>query len=80
MKERYITTINELRKNINMNKAHELVKININDPIYKISVANYDFIYDDINYLFDIYKSDYAMSICNIYIELLQDCQKSEVE
>lgn len=59
MKEIYITTINELRKNINMDKAHKLVKININDPIY---------------------KSDYAMSICNIYIELLKDCQKSEAK
>lgn len=79
MKEKYIATINELRKNIDMDKAHKLVKININDPIYKIGVMNYDFIYEDINYLFNTYTNNYAISICNVYIELLENCQKSEV-
>lgn len=80
MKNKYITTINELRKNIDMNKAHKLAKDNINDSIYKIGVTNYDFIYEDINYLFDTYANNYTIAICNVYIELLKNCQRNEVQ
>lgn len=67
--------VTDLRKNVDILKYNKLKKLNENDMFYSWAFDYDDILYDDIaNDGF--YTEQYIKDILNVYIEVLEKCQK----
>lgn len=65
----------ELRKNVDILKYNKLKKLNENDMFYSWAFDYDDVLYEDVvNDGF--YTEQYIKDILNVYIEVLEKCQK----
>lgn len=67
--------VTDLRKNVDILKYNKLKKLNENDMFYRWAFDYDDVLYEDVvNDGF--YTEQYIKDILNVYIEVLEKCQK----
>ena len=77
--DRMYNDIEKLRKNIDREKYDELQQKNKADKMYGWAFEYGNVLYETKEQLIEKYMQYYVKDIFNVYLEILQNCQKEKV-